>query len=258
MPRLYPLFSSSKGNCTFIGTQYDGILIDCGASCRRIKQALDSNGIPVSAIRGIFITHEHSDHIKGLGMFTKKHNIPVYSQPETLDLLYDKGCILSRAVEINDGAELGNMIIEPFDTMHDAVSPCGYRITAGGSVCAVCTDLGIVTDDVRKGVSGASAVLLESNYDEDMLNNGPYPYELRQRISCDIGHLSNRQSGEFAAALVSSGTQSIVLGHLSENNNTPETARLTVEGILAREGYTHGRDYVLSVAAPDGCRYVSF
>ena len=258
MPRLYPLYSSSKGNCSYIGTRSGGILIDCGVSCRKVQQALAANEIPVSAVRGIFITHEHSDHIKGLKMFTKTYNIPVYAQAGTLDFLYDKEQIMSRAVEISGGTEIGDMLVEPFDTMHDAASPCGYRITSGDSVCAVCTDLGTVTDRVRKGVCGASAVLLEANYDEGMLKNGPYPYELKQRISCDIGHLSNRQSGEFASELLDSGTQSIVLAHLSENNNTPEAAWSAVEGILRRDGHEHGRDHMLTVAAPDGCRYVSF
>ena len=171
--RIYPLFSSSKGNSIYIGDRTQGILIDCGVSFKRLRQALDICEIPLSAVKAVFITHEHSDHIKGLKGLTKATGIPVYSHPLTLDELYDNDMICSQAMEIKDAAELCGMRISCFDTSHDAVSPCGYRIECGGSACAVCTDLGTVTDEVLTGIMGVSAIVLEANYDEYMLRTGP-------------------------------------------------------------------------------------
>ncbi|MBQ7990172.1 MAG: MBL fold metallo-hydrolase [Oscillospiraceae bacterium] len=262
MMRLYPLFSSSGGNSAYIGTKEEGILIDCGAACKRITAALDASGIPLSSVKAVFITHEHTDHIKGLKIFTKNTGIPVYSRERTLDELFDKGHILSRAVEIKDGADVAGMHITFFETPHDAVSPCGFRIETDNGACAVCTDLGEVTDEVMRGITGVNAILLEANYDEEMLRTGPYPYDLKRRISCGIGHLSNRQSAETALRLVRSGTTDIILGHLSQNNNTPSAALATVADFLSGEGLINGRDYMMTAAPretpPTGADFVTF
>ncbi len=258
--RIYPLFSSSKGNSIYIGDRTQGILIDCGVSFKRLRQALDICEIPLSAVKAVFITHEHSDHVKGLKGLTKATGIPVYSHPLTLDELYDNDMICSQAMEIKDAAELCSMRISCFDTSHDAVSPCGYRIECGSSACAVCTDLGTVTNEVLTGIMGVSAIVLEANYDEYMLRTGPYPFETKQRISCGIGHLSNDQCAELAEKLVRNGTNDIILGHLSQNNNTPAIASAAVSAALEREGFTAGRDYMLS-CAPAECTeavYVTF
>ena len=178
MARIYPLFSSSKGNASFVGSPHGGVLIDAGVSCKRLMQALGDCGIPESAIRGIFITHDHSDHIKGLRMVTKRLKVPVYAQAQTLEKLIAgehlaPGC----PAQVMEGAvTAGDAELTAFDIPHDTVQSCGYRIRTGdGRTCAVCTDLGHVTPTVHQALLGCDLVLLEANYDPRMLANGPIP-----------------------------------------------------------------------------------
>ena len=244
MPRIYPLFSSSKGNCTYIGTPESGVLIDCGASCRKICNALELNSLSTSAVKAIFITHEHSDHISGLKNFTKKTGSPVYAH----------------SYEMSGEVCIGNMAVSYFETSHDTPQSCGYRVDfSDGKSCCVCTDLGYVSDTVRNAVTGSSAVLLEANYDVNMLRNGPYPVYLKERIRSDHGHLSNDDSGNFGAELIKSGTTRLILGHLSQENNTPATAEYTVESIIAQNGLQRNSDYILSCAPVEtGGGFISF
>ncbi|MDE6593752.1 MAG: MBL fold metallo-hydrolase [Oscillospiraceae bacterium] len=249
MPRIYPLFSSSKGNCTYIGSTEEGILIDCGVSYKRLCAAMELSGLSMSAVKGIFITHEHSDHIKGLAVTTKKTGLPVFANSTTLDILYDKDMIFSKARDIIGSVKIGSISVTPFPTSHDAASPCGYRMDFdSGECCCTCTDLGVVTKEVRKALNGANAVLLEANYDEKMLREGGYPAELKQRIRSEIGHLSNSDSGKLAAELVSGGVSRIILGHISQENNTPQKAEETVKNILTENGFTKDKDYFLTCA----------
>lgn len=249
MPRIYPLFSSSSGNCTYVGSSSEGVLIDCGASFTKIKNALVLNGLDIGCVKAVFITHDHNDHVKGLRVLTKKTGLPVYSQSGTLDVLYDMGLISSSAEDIKECADIGGMRISCFPTSHDTVQSCGYRITFEDDVsCAVCTDLGFVSDEVRNGIKGCSAVLIEANYDPVMLRNGGYPAYLKARIRSDRGHLSNTDCGSFCAELIGSGTTRFILGHLSRENNTPETAEFAVESEIAKLGYQRNRDYLLSCA----------
>ncbi|MCQ2464099.1 MAG: MBL fold metallo-hydrolase [Oscillospiraceae bacterium] len=252
MNSIYPLFSSSKGNAIFVGNRERGILIDCGVSFKRLEAAMKLNGLSVSSVKAVFITHEHSDHIKGLPVLTRKHSLSVYAQQGTLRKLLRDNLIHenSQALEIDISAELFDMKVTAFDTPHDALQSCGYRIDfADGSSCAVCTDLGCVTDAVDSAVLGVGTVLLESNYDEEMMMFGSYPAYLRQRICSERGHLSNDASAEQAFKLVKSGTRNIILGHLSQENNTPELAEKTVTGRLS--GFLRDRDYFLMVAKPE-------
>ncbi|MGN0642319.1 MAG: MBL fold metallo-hydrolase [Huintestinicola sp.] len=249
MPRIYPLFSSSKGNSVYIGSQTSGILIDCGVSFTRLKKALELNGIGLSAIQAVFITHEHSDHTNGLKMLTKKTGVPVYARSLTLDILYDSGMIGSSAEDMKDHADIGTMKISSFSTSHDAAEPCGYTVEfEDGKKCALCTDLGYVSDEVMAAVQGCEAALIEANYDEEMLRTGIYPAYLKARIRSKVGHLSNKDCGSFAAELVKSGTTRLILGHLSQENNTPSTAYAAVEGRLREEGFSVNKDYLLSCA----------
>lgn len=247
MARLYPLFSSSKGNCTYIGSREAGVLIDDGVSFTRLKNALEINGLSLDAVKGVFVTHEHSDHIKGIDMLTKKTSIPVFAQGITLEGLFDKGILHSDYYELKGGEEVCGIRVECFDTSHDTPQSCGYLLTfRDGKSAAVCTDLGYVSDTVEAALLGTDCVLLESNYDVEMLRNGIYPYYLKTRIFSKMGHLSNPDSGEFAARLIKSGTTRLILGHLSQENNTPQTAEETVLSCLGE--FTRNSDYTLNVA----------
>lgn len=250
MARIYPLFSSSKGNSTFIGTERGGILIDCGVSYKRFTAALERNNIPLSAIRGIFITHEHSDHVSGLKMLTKHTSVPVYGQKRTLQRLCDDDKIspCSPVIDMTGKAiACGDCELTNFNTPHDTVQSCGYRIrTADGKLCAVCTDLGHITAEVDEALKGCRLVLLEANYDEQMLRSGSYPLYLKERILSPNGHLSNDMCGRQAAKLVRQGTTHIILGHLSQDNNRPQTADSAVQAALSE--FTRNRDYLMGVA----------
>lgn len=247
MARIYPLFSSSSGNCTYIGDREAGILIDDGVSFTRLKKALEINGLSLSNLKAIFITHEHSDHIKGLDMITKKTSIPVFAQEMTLEYLLGKNMLHGEYYEVKQGVEISGFRVEPFATSHDTPQSCGYKITLpDNKTAAVCTDLGYVSDGVENALRGTDCVLLESNYDIEMLRNGDYPYYLKTRIFGNTGHLSNPDSGAFASRLIGSGTTRIILGHLSQHNNTPGIAEKTVVSCLS--SFKRNSDYILSVA----------
>ncbi len=250
MARVYPLFSSSKGNATYIGTPSSGILIDVGVSCKRLCEGLEVCGIDSDAIKAVFITHEHSDHISGLSVFTKRFNIPVYAQEKTLDKLIRENRISpkSRAEVITESfIEENGMLMKCFNTPHDTIESCGYRIhTPDGKKITVCTDLGNITSVVEENLIGSDFVLLESNYDEQMLKTGSYPYYLKKRISSSNGHLANKDCARIVRTLVETGTTRIVLGHLSQENNRPHIAEgATLEQL---SGLERNKDYLLSVA----------
>ena len=250
MARIYPLFSSSKANSSYIGNEQEGILIDCGASFKRLSAALEINRIPLSAIRGIFITHEHSDHVAGLKVLTQKTGLPVYGQKKTLQRLSDAGKIApsSPVIDMSGIAiNCGGSQVSCFNTPHDTIQSCGYRIhTSDDKYCAVCTDLGHITPEVDSALTGCRLVLLEANYDEYMLRTGPYPLYLKERILSQNGHLSNDSCAEQISKLLQRGTTHFLLGHLSQDNNRPAIADKTVSQRLA--GAVRGKDYLMGVA----------
>lgn len=250
MARIYPLFSSSKGNSTFLGTEKGGILIDCGVSFRRLSAALELNRIPLESVRAVFITHEHSDHVSGLKMFTSKTGCPVYGQKRTLQRLADSDKISAKSPIIDitgKSIAAADMEVRCFNTPHDTIQSCGYRIhTEDDKCCAVCTDLGHVTQEVDEALTGCRLVLLESNYDENMLRTGGYPLYLKERILSQNGHLSNDDCAVQVGRLIARGTTHFILGHLSQDNNRPQLADSTVQNSLPQ--YTRCRDYLLGVA----------
>jgi phosphoribosyl 1,2-cyclic phosphodiesterase len=253
MARIYPLFSSSKGNSFFCGDAESGILIDCGRSFSQIKNALEVRNISIAAIKAVLITHTHSDHINGLRVLCGKRNIRVYGSPETL-LRIDPSILNTRAVDETsfEAADTG-IIAEAIPTNHDCAGSFCYKLTfpEGGSVM-FCTDTGVITDAVISRSAGVNTVFLESNYDPDMLRECTYDYNTKARIASNRGHLSNAASARFAGELIKRGTTQLVLSHLSENSNTPKIARETHLQILESEfGYRLGKDFLLSVLSPE-------
>lgn len=251
MARFCPLFSSSSGNCIYIGSSDGGILIDAGVSAKRIKTALNDLDIDVSKIAAIFITHEHSDHVSGLKVFAGNNNIDVYASEGTLqaleynDVLTEK--YTARPIPY-EGLEIAGMHIRPFGISHDVKEGVGYSVvTSDGRRASVVTDTGVVTPEIMSAVQGSDLIMIESNHDIRMLENGPYPYYLKRRILSSRGHLSNDACAQASLELLKSGTTRFMLGHLSKENNFPLLAKQTTESEFAVNGAVEGRDYLLQV-----------
>lgn len=249
--RIVPLCSSSKGNCTFIGEKDNGILIDIGCSYKAFCEGLALSGSDVSAVKAVLITHEHVDHINGLLQLTRRTQIPVYAGEKTLEHLILHNLVASTA-NLHTVKELAHIPVDygvnVFHTPHDSVESVGYTIDTASQKIGFCTDLGHVTEEVNENLLGCRTVFLEANYELNLLSANPhYPMYLKKRISGDYGHLSNAASGDFCCRLIKSGTTSIVLGHLSQENNTPDIARSGVAQRLAADGIGAG-DCLLEVA----------
>lgn len=241
--RFSPLFSGSSGNSVYVKGGDTELLIDAGVSCSRLTAELSAVGADARDIQAILITHEHSDHIKGVGIFARKYGTPVYATAPTWQAMEDKLGDLSpelrRVIEPEQDFFIGNLNIQPFSTPHDAADSVGYVISTGdGAQFALATDIGCVRTNWLNAVTGCAAVLLESNYDPGMLQAGRYPYELKRRIQSRRGHLSNDDAAEVALSLLKSGTRQLVLGHLSKENNFPELALQCCTSVLERDGLT--------------------
>lgn len=255
MARFCSLFSSSSGNCTYIGTASGGILIDAGVSAKRITEALTRRNIQPESIKAIFVTHEHADHIKGIKVFSSRHHTPVFATEGTIDGM-QTACVLTDKFTCDvipeSGMEVCGMFIKRFSTPHDCNESCGYTIEMPDARrIAVATDIGHMTNEIMNAISGCDLVMIESNHDVGMLQNGDYPYYLKRRILSDIGHLCNESCADAVAQLVRSGTTRFFLGHLSEHNNLPDLAYKTSEQALLDEGVTVGKDCLLTVNPPE-------
>lgn len=253
MSRFCSLFSGSSGNCTYIGSAKSGVLIDAGVSCRSILTALKDREIERESVKALFITHEHIDHIKGVRVLLKNTDIRLFATVDTINYLADKNELpvgaKVNAIDMNTTVTVDDIEVQPFLTSHDSISSCGYTLALpDGRTAAVATDLGYVSEDVQRALTGVDLVLLESNYDSSMLNCSPYPYYLKRRIASDLGHLSNESCAREALRLVKSGTTRLILGHLSKENNMPILAYETIKSELEMAQIKHGGDYLLSVA----------
>lgn len=251
MAKFCSLFSSSSGNATYVSTAKSAILIDAGVSAKRLKESLTNRGIFPASISAVFVTHEHSDHIKGLRVFCSQFNIPVYATGGTLKALEEDGVLSGKfpfyQVDEN-GVEIGDMLVKSFETPHDSNESAGYKIFLPDErKLAVATDMGYVTDTVKENLIGCDLVMLESNHDVGMVQNGDYPYYLKRRILSDRGHLSNIACSLFAKELIESGTTRLFLGHLSRENNMPQLAYETTYAAIYETGAVIGKDYLLSV-----------
>lgn len=254
MYKFCPLFSASSGNATYIGTEKEGILVDAGKNCKTLVQALAEVGVEPTAVKAVFITHEHIDHVAGARVFCNKFRIPLYSSEPTLQVLDSMGHLNGDfpVFAISDFADIGDYHVECHSTSHDVVDPHCYSILLPNlEKVSVVTDTGYITDETMDGITGSKTILLESNHDVGMLTSGPYPYYLKRRILGKEGHLSNEDSAETAAQLIKTGTKNIVLAHLSRENNFPELAYNTHFARLSMEGAQLNGDYTLTVADKD-------
>lgn len=232
--RFVSIASGSSGNCIYAGTENTHVLIDVGISAKRIEKSLFELGLKPSELSGICITHEHSDHIKGLGVLARKYEIPIYATEGTLREIrctkslgeYKEELLRPLLPDVHLG--IGDLEILPFHIDHDAADPVAYRIKSGNKSVAVATDLGHYNQYTIDHLLDLDAVLLESNHDIRMLETGPYPYYLKRRILGDFGHLSNENAGRLLNCILNDKMKHVLLGHLSKENNLPELAFETV------------------------------
>jgi len=245
------LISGSSGNATLFSDGKTNILIDCGMSGKRLEATLNTLDLSCSDLSAILITHEHTDHIGGAGVVSKRYKLPVYATEKTI-AAFPAGKIPEENCNIltpNHTFEIGQIGICPFSISHDAADPVGYTFFSDKKKYALATDTGILSDEIFSAISGSEQVLLESNHDVDMLMYGSYPFFLKKRILGEHGHLSNRLAAQTAVRLLNSGTHQIMLGHLSNENNTPQIAYQTVKNELEAVGAKLNTDITLQVAS---------
>ncbi|EDS77187.1 metallo-beta-lactamase superfamily protein [Clostridium botulinum C str. Eklund] len=247
-----PLYSGSSGNSVYISSGKSSILIDAGLPGKHIEKALQSINKNPNEIDGIFVTHEHIDHVKGVGVLSRRYNIPIYANELTWKSM-NKNIGKIKEENINIISKGANITIKDIDIFnysisHDAVDPVGYSVYSGKSKVCVATDLGYFSDEVRENTKDADVVLLESNHDVEMLKFGPYPYSLKRRILSNVGHLSNDDCGKAIVTMTENNCKNIILGHLSKTNNYPDLAYETVVGVLRENKIKLNNDINISMA----------
>lgn len=249
--RFISLASGSSGNCYYLGTGKYGILIDAGIGIRTIKKALKEINVSLETIRAVFVTHDHADHIKAVGHLGEKFNIPVYTTARIHEGINKSYCMTEklsssvRYLEKEQPMKLEDFCIESFEVPHDGTDNVGYCIEIGEKVFSFLTDLGEITPTAAKYICKANYLIIEANYDEEMLKMGPYPTYLKERISSSTGHMSNSDTAEFLAENINEHLKYIWLCHLSKDNNHPELAFKTIEWKLKAKGVLVGKDVQL-------------
>lgn len=245
MLKFCSLYSGSSGNSLFVETPTTKLLIDAGESSKKIENALTNLNIDASNIDGILVTHEHIDHIKGLGTFAKKFNIPVYANKETWDAMPEVAQKIEPSCQNNfipyEKFDIGDFKVLPFQIPHDAANPCGFNLFYGEQKISIATDLGHMDTKLIKYLEESEFVLLEANYDPNILKCSKYPYTLKQRIAGPNGHLSNEMAGKTISYLLKSGLSKVMLGHLSKENNFPELAYQTVVDELCNNNFDENK-----------------
>lgn len=248
--------SGSSGNCHYVGYKDTNILIDAGLSGKRITNGLNEIDVDASKLNGIFITHEHTDHIKGVGILSRKYDLPIFVNYKTWLAIENKiGKVKESNINIFENEEIysiGDMAIKPFSITHDAADPVAFNLfNEKDEKISVATDIGHISDSIRENILGSKLVVLESNYDKEMLLMGSYTYMLKKRVMSDRGHLSNESAAKFAVDLIKNGTEDILLAHLSRENNFPALAFETSNSILTENGMKIGNDVNLDVLMRD-------
>lgn len=261
--KLISLSSGSSGNCYYLGTSEYGILIDAGIGMRTIKKYLREYGVAMETIVAVLVTHDHADHIKSLGGLGNKLSIPVYAT-DTVHFGIERSRYIPeslgrsrRFIEKDKSFEIKEFKITPFEVPHDTIDNVGYQIQFGDNTVVLATDIGRVTDVIARYAATANHLIIEANYDEEMLINGHYPQHLKQRIKSGSGHLSNKLTGELLSSIYNKKLEEVWLCHLSEDNNHPELAYKTVEMALNAKGVKIGQDLklkTLSRGKPSGLR----
>lgn len=261
--RLCSIASGSSGNCIYVGSDATHLLVDVGISGKKTEAGLEELDLSMRDIDGIFITHEHVDHIAGLGVISRKYEIPIYATKGTIEAIKNTPSVGNIPDELfhpicpEEKVIVKDLVCNPMKISHDAAEPVAYRIQHGKKRVGIITDLGNYNDYTVESLRGMDALLLEANHDVNMLQVGPYPYYLKQRILGDRGHLSNERAGQLLCSLMDERLQTVILGHLSKDNNLPELAyeAVRVEVTMAKmksgeEGQQAGKtaDFSLYVA----------
>jgi phosphoribosyl 1,2-cyclic phosphodiesterase len=248
------LYSGSSGNCLFVESENTKLLIDAGVSLKKIEEGLESLNISSSSLNGILVTHEHSDHIQSLGNLSKKFNLPVFANSETFDAMPKQTDKIAteniNKITINEKFCINDIEINSFSIPHDAANPCGFTLSCGNDKISIATDIGHMTNDILKQLEGSKFILLESNYDPEVLKYAKYPFNLKKRIAGPNGHLSNEMAGKVINYLIHDNLQSAMLGHLSKESNFPELAYQTVADEIISAG-TDINKIKISVASRD-------
>lgn len=246
--------SGSSGNCYFLATETDALIIDIGVGLRGLRKSCKEYGVSLQKVHHVLVTHDHADHIKSVGSISADFTLPIYATREVHAGINRNYCVtkkvapeLVRYVEKGKTLTLGDFQVTPFGVPHDSADNVGYFIEAGGTDFCLITDAGMVTDEMKSFISRAHHLVIEANHDEEMVQSGPYPQFLKERILSGTGHLSNRSCGEAVAQNMSEGLKHVWLCHLSEENNHPELARKTVESVLRSYGIVAGADLQLEV-----------
>lgn len=248
------LYSGSSGNCILVGSEKAKILIDVGVPGKKVIEALERIKQDPREIKGIFVTHEHGDHIKGVGIISRKFDIPIYANEETWFEMKSKiGNIKEKNIKIIEKRSLtiiDDLNIQAFNTPHDAVAAMGYTVMdLKGNKSSIVTDLGTFTDEIKQNIKDSDIILLEANHDVEMVKFGPYHYDLKRRVLSEVGHLCNEDCASALVEIMSDKKfRRVILGHLSNTNNIPELAYKAVVNILAENGLNYKEDLKLTIA----------
>ena len=255
---FFSVASGSSGNCICLGSDQCHVMIDAGISGKRIEEGMNTYDYTTSDMDGVLITHEHSDHIQGLGVVARKYGLPIYATKGTADAILQSSSVgkidpsLFHVIEAGKTFSIEDLEIYPMSISHDAADPVAYLVSDGRHRVGVVTDLGYYDAGIVSHMEGLDALLLEANHDIHMLQVGAYPYPLKQRILGERGHLSNETSGQLLGQILHDGMQHILLGHLSKENNYDELAYETVRlEISLGDNPYRGNDFPIEVAKRD-------
>ena len=248
------LYSGSSGNCILVGSEKAKVLVDVGVPGKKVIEALERIKQDPEEIKGIFVTHEHGDHIKGVGIISRKFDIPIYANEATWNEMKPKiGNIKEKNIKIIEKRSLtviDDLNIQAFNIPHDAVAAMGYTITdSDGKKSSIVTDIGTFTEEIRRNITDSDVILLEANHDIEMVKFGPYHYDLKRRVLSEVGHLCNEDCADAIVGIMADRKfRRVVLGHLSNTNNVPELAYRAVVNILDENGLDYKTDLKLTIA----------